>query len=104
MTAPANPPSSAEMRTAGVGVPFVSTSVAALTAVDLTTKAAWPNASQPPPFATELFVPAAGNITAQMAGETAMQTYACTAGMTLKGAFVLIAATSAVACIARYGT
>lgn len=104
MTVPANPPSAAELRTLGVGAPYTATSVAATTAVDLTTKAAWPNSASPPPCASEIFCPTAGTFTGQLAGDTAAVAYAVTAGTVLRGAWVAVPATNALAVIARYGT
>jgi len=53
------------------------------------------------PCALEFYCTTAGNFVAQLAGDSAMQTYPVTVGQTLFGAFVLTSATSTAAGILR---
>jgi hypothetical protein len=103
MTTPANPPSAAILQSlAGDRAPIFATSVAASTAVDLTTKVAWPNAANAPPCAAELLIVSGTSLVAQLAGDSAMQTYTVTAGQVLKGAWVLVSASNGASLVARF--
>ena len=53
------------------------------------------------PCAFELYITVAGNIVAQLAGDSAPSTYPVTAGQVLQGAWVLIKSTSTANCIPR---
>jgi len=97
MSSPANPPGPTILGSIGLLAPTQSFACAVTTAYDLTDGTHWKA-----PCASELYCPTAGNVVAQLAGDAALVTYAVIAGEVLRGAFVLIGATNAVAVTARF--